>query len=167
MTRTITCPSCGHHGSSSEFDVRQSRRPEVERFCEKVEWNYDNGCLEWQAGLNGNGYGSFKREDDSVVAAHVWAWEQERGPVPGGMCVCHSCDNRKCCNIRHLFLGTRTENNADRTAKGRSHCPKLTTDDVRAIREAKGKHSEIAQRFNINQSHVSRIKRGEAWGHLA
>jgi hypothetical protein len=43
------------------------------------------------------------------------------GPIPDGICVLHRCDVKPCFNPDHLFLGTKGENNADTTAKGRHH----------------------------------------------
>ncbi len=159
MNRTITCPNCGHHGWSKDFDVRQSRRPEADRFWEKVTFIGVSGCLEWTAGLNGHGYGSFRREDGAVVAAHAWAWEDKYGPVPEGQCVLHRCDNRKCVYWGHLFLGTRGENNADRDRKGRTF-RKLTDDAVAAILASGETQAVLAERHGVSQSHVSNIKNG-------
>jgi hypothetical protein len=56
-------------------------------------------------------------------------WERANGPIPEGMFVCHRCDNPRCVNVDHLFLGTAFDNNHDMIAKGRQHrapdvCPK-------------------------------------------
>jgi HNH endonuclease len=89
-----------------------------------------NGCLEWMKGHDKFGYG-FIHHNGGYMRTHRFIWELINGPIPEGMCVCHTCDNPPCCNIEHLFLGTNADNTADKMAKGRhsngraerTHCP--------------------------------------------
>jgi len=78
----------------------------------------DTGCWEWQGYFSTGGYGQLKinsRETNAhIVSYSVWV-----GPT-NGLHVLHTCDNRKCINPEHLFLGTNKDNVDDRQAKGRT-----------------------------------------------
>lgn len=85
-------------------------------------------CVEWSGYRNDKGYGrvyirssGYGQGDWRYVLAHRWVWEQANGPIPDGMVVMHTCDNRACIEMSHLRLGTQAENLADMKAKGRSH----------------------------------------------
>ena len=87
-----------------------------------------------------------------------------------GKDACHTCDNRWCVNPAHLYAGTRAENMADCTERGRHHKPrganhwraKLSVDAVRQLRErrAAGETTvHLAEEFGINTGTVSRTAR--------
>ncbi len=90
----------------------------VARFWSKVSVIDDEFCWEWKACIGANGYGHFKI-GRTPLGAHVVAYKIIKGEIPKGMLVCHSCDNPKCCNPNHLWLGTVKDNARDKIAKGR------------------------------------------------
>lgn len=56
------------------------------------------------------GYGQFTNYDGKQCQAHVWLYEQLRGPVPDGMELDHTCRNRRCVNPDHLEPVTHLQN---------------------------------------------------------
>lgn len=81
-----------------------------------------SGCWEWIAGTNQYGYGLIALTVDgrrTTRAAHRHQWIRERGPIPPGQHVMHTCDNRLCINPDHLRLGSPKDNIRDMIAKGR------------------------------------------------
>lgn len=137
----------------------------------------NSGCLLWERGGVTDGYGTM-RWQGKMRGVHILSWEQHNGrPVPPGMCICHKCDVRRCVNPAHLFLGTNAENIADKVRKGRQarhqlargenngHA-RLTAADIQTIRADARKNVDIARAFNVDPSHVSKIRSGDAWRHV-
>lgn len=86
-----------------------------------------HGCWLWTGAIDDHGNGRV-RMGDRVALVHRVVYEAVRGPIPAGQVLMHSCDvhapgtgYRRCCNPEHLTPGTRGQNNADRSQKGRSH----------------------------------------------
>ena len=96
---------------------RSRRRPAAARFWEKVAKT--DGCWTWQGAGRSMKYGRFWIGGRNELPHRV-AWILTYGPIPDGLCICHSCDNPKCVRPSHLFLGTHKQNSEDMVAKGRS-----------------------------------------------
>lgn len=169
----------GKHCSTICAFAAHTEKPEI-RFWSKVDGAAEpDGCWEWQAGLSSSGYGRFRlgSKGSPNVQAHRFSWELTHGPIPDEAMVLHTCDNRRCVNPAHLFLGTAQDNSHDMHSKGRGltgaqHAlSKLSEDDVRVIRrryaagEANG--PQLSREYGVAVSLVYRIVRGEAWRHVA
>jgi DNA-binding XRE family transcriptional regulator len=146
------------------------RRPLAERFWRKVEKH--DGCWRWTGRPMTVGYGYIMDDDGSDTYAHRVSWRLHYGSIPDGMCVLHRCDNRICVNPAHLFLGTRADNMADKTAKGRTphgenHWnSKLSSADVREIvkrLEAGETQTSIARDYGVYRQAIGSIATGRCW----
>lgn len=90
--------------------------------------------------------------------------------------VAHNDGNPRNNHISNLRWATHAENAQDKIMHGRSlrgernPKAKLTADDVRAIRAAPeryGMKSELARRYGVNNTLITRIRNGEMWAHVS
>lgn len=134
---------------------------EKQRFLAKVE-KVSSGCHEWQAGINRGGYGKLWFRGECSVPAHRVAHTLFIGAIPEGGNVLHRCDNRKCVNPEHLFLGTQRENIYDMDDKGRRGTKSSLTysdvDEIRKMLADRYSQEVIAKKFGVDQTTISRIK---------
>lgn len=164
--------------ANPEAYARRKKRPAGDvkaRFWKKVDCSSEDGCWEWQACKNPYGYGIFQL-NNKACKAHRVAYGLEHGPIDDEDCVLHRCDNRGCVRPDHLFLGSKTDNAADRDQKGRqakgvkAAKAKLDEAKVRAIRTmyATGQFSqqELADAFGVYQGTVGAIIRHKTWKHV-
>ena len=140
---------------------------EQQRFWAKV--NKTDTCWLWTASLT-NGYGAFMTARNGVhkvIRANRYSYEINKGPIPVGMLVCHTCDNRLCVNPDHLFLGTYKDNTKDMVLKNRHKKHKLTLTQVDEIKNlyAKGDitQKKLGELYGISQGMVHFIVSGKQW----
>ena len=138
-----------------------------------------SGCWEWQLTLN-RGYGRM-HVNGEAKQAHVWAWEQERGPVPAGLVLDHLCRNRRCVNPAHLEPVTHRENllrgetHAAANAR-KTHCPRghelsgknlnSRGDGARSCKECH-RMNMAGQRLRNPEKHREAVRRHRAKAKLA
>lgn len=87
--------------------TRTNSRSVEERFSTHTA--ADGGCLVWTGRVDAWGYGQIWN-GSRMIGAHRYAWESERGAIPVGMEIDHQCRNRPCCNLAHLRIATRKQN---------------------------------------------------------
>ena len=154
-----------------------------ERIYKMTEIDVTSMCWNWIGTLKGktklNGYGSVtvgSRVDNTrkTISAHRFSYLTFKGEIPNGMFVCHKCDNPRCVNPSHLFLGTRQDNVDDRERKGRNIVPsgeshgysKLTELQVLLIRQMRVdgiKRRDITKTTGISKSLIKSVLLYKTW----
>jgi hypothetical protein len=161
-----TCPICGsvfrpkkgHEAQDWEVIIycsrncsSKSRKKSLrETLLNKSVRNDISGCLEFMGGCDKKGYGRIRSVDLNEVLAHRISWILNYGKIPDGMHVLHKCDNPRCIEPSHLFIGTNNDNVKDKVLKGRQQRlygerngrAVLTNDDVCEIMESKLNNEE-------------------------
>lgn len=134
--------------------------------------NPKTDCWEWERTKLNDGYGIIqygrKRFRVHRLAAYVWLGFN----LDSRLYVCHECDNRKCFNPGHLYIGTQQDNMNDMIRRGRtfnlkgtSHwSSKLNEDDIKIIkylysimknRKRKYSQPKLAKIFNVCRQTIS------------
>lgn len=160
------------------------RRPLTDRFWAHVKRGGTEDCWEWLASKTPTGYGKMKTSElgGQFAYAHRVSWFLAHGTILDGMLVCHHCDNPACVNPSHLFLGTTTDNVADRHLKGRSRgpsMPKRGGANVKAkltetsVRDARSRYAEggetmkqLADQHGVTESTIQRVIHRHTWRHV-
>lgn len=137
-----------------------------------------DACHPWTAGRQRDRrgvllYGVFHPVKGQTVRAHRWALEQSLGrPLHPGMEACHTCDRPECCNLRHLYEGSRQDNVDDCVRRGRNvrgvtvPSAVMTAEGARKFRVRFGAGEPITaltKEFGISLGAGSKIVNGHTW----
>lgn len=132
----------------------------------------NHGCWNWTGSIASTGYGHISIKSKTFLA-HRASYLIFNGKITDGQFVCHKCDNKKCVNPAHLFLGYQRDNITDAVIKkrnpfGSNHgMAKINESTVKSIRDllAIGDLSQksIAIKFGISRSTVTLINSRKIW----
>lgn len=145
----------------------------------KKFWNYvdkTDTCWNWDGRGSIRGYGYICVRLPQHVSAHRFSWMLHNGAIPKGMVICHKCDRPCCVNPNHLFMGTQSNNVADKVSKGRGFIQlayanaHLSADQIKEIRASYKPHKitqqTLAKKYGVTRENIHYILKGKSWGHL-
>jgi HNH endonuclease len=151
------------------------------RFWSKVSGIGEGKCWDWIGTLDTKGYGmiyiprKFHRAHRVSFSLHFGI------NLTSDQKLCHRCDNRRCVNPDHLFIGTIADNHKDMIAKGRMvlppppkigeahHLAKLTVNAVieaRQLNKQGWSHRRLAEKFGVTQCVMRQALIRQTWKHV-
>lgn len=108
-----------------------------------------------------------------IMYAHRFSYSYfNKEFIPEGMFIMHTCDVPYCVNPKHLRLGTPKDNTQDAVSKGRMACgerhglAKLSEKQALEIHNSNKSIKELMVEYNISDSQIERIKKGQRWAYL-
>ena len=147
-------------------------------------------CWLWTGALDNHGRGRVWR-NGKLHIHHRAVWLILRGELPGGVSLCHHCDNPQCANPAHLYVGDQATNVADMVSRGRHWTQrdperarqvgrnigkmnnwskgaknpkaKLTNEQARAVADSNESTKILAEQYGVNYSAIQRIRSGTSW----
>jgi hypothetical protein len=173
-----------HHQYSEEERLLIMKRKFEEKVIRK------EGCWDWKGYCDPCGYPRFGIGRYEKIRGHRVSWILHKGPIENGKYICHHCDNPRCTNPDHLFMGTPKDNEQDMTDKGRrvtvlgrlgnrNKRPTTTGEKnpgaklkEKSVIEIKKRlkmgvtKRRIARDFHVGITTIGRIERGETWKHI-
>jgi hypothetical protein len=187
---------CGHkcrldHGGTGFIpggEKRISKLSKLEKL-ESIKKSFEKdvirkeGCWDWSGKIAKSGYGAMTLNFQyNIGNAHRASWIIHKGIIPKGKQVCHSCDNRKCTNPEHLWIGTAKDNAQDREIKGRSNntpppvkrgssngnssLDESSVVEIKRLLKEGESLAEIARKYGVTKTGIYHIKKGNCWKHI-
>jgi len=151
----------------------------------KLTINDKTGCWEWTGYVIPSGY-AYVSINMKKTYLHRYSYIVHKGNIPNGLFVLHHCDNKRCCNPEHLFLGTQADNMDDMISKGRgatgdknssrkhpeklqgerngaSKLTELQVNEIKSILKIGISCRQISLRYKVCPTTIMNIKNGNTW----
>lgn len=109
----------------------------------------ESDCWNWKDKINEDGYGYY-----NTKLAHRLFYEMYIGDIIEGLLICHTCDNPKCVNPNHLYMGTNQDNMDDMVKRGRSLKGNLNPAKRKEVRKKISKNNPM-----LKQEHRDKISK--------
>lgn len=118
----------------------------IDRFWAKVKKSGENDCWEWFGAKSTSGYGVIQKgkRGEGLIRTHRLSYEIHNGPISDRELILHSCDNKICCNPKHLSAGDYSRNITEAWARGRRKLSNWNLDGF-----PKSKASKIRSRIRF------------------
>lgn len=161
ITMNPTCQKC----LSAKWKTSRKRGSPEARFLRFARIGGPGDCWEWLGAHDRRGYGYISTAPGKRMYAHRFSYQMFRGDMDDRY-VCHSCDNPRCVNPDHLFLGSHLDNMRDAAEKGHfgRHKRVLTDEqlaEIRRIGRAMTRH-QLAAMFGVSVGTISRVRNNQA-----
>lgn len=140
----------------------------------KVIVDTETGCWNWICGLEKKGYAIMQFDKRQFRVSRLSAYAFNGFDTKSNKFICHSCDNKKCINPKHLFAGTHQDNMNDAKSKNRfsngenHHQSKINAVDAKNIRKMYGlgfSSPILGKIYDLDHSTVLDIVRMNTWKH--
>ncbi len=158
---------------------------DLERITSNISID-EHGCWNWNGSLSKGGYAVLRaRGKRANFYGHRAMFFLSGKGDPGKLMVCHTCDNRRCVNPDHLFLGTAKRNVHDMIEKKRNCRESARVEAalnskriaLRKLSEEQAKEayararsgerlSKIAEDMGVTYHAIHAIKNGDTWSHV-
>lgn len=146
----------------------------LDELYSKAKENPETGCIEWQMSRSRDGYGQARYHGKQQGTHRIAYMIYHSTTLKSNEYICHTCDNRKCINVHHLFLGDALANNLDTIKKhrqvfhyGEDHKDaKLTNEKVLEMRKRNSRGESIrslSREFGVAFETAREAIHGKTW----
>jgi hypothetical protein len=160
------------------LDIKLVAQKYIDLFHQKISFD-PNGCWNWTGAIDKRGYGNLLitvNGKDKRVKSHRLSYIIHNNILLENDAVCHTCDNPRCCNPKHLFVGSAQDNVNDKIAKNRQirgtmqHNAKLNDEIIKQIiieYNAGGtSYAKLGKKYNLGKNYIYKIVKRLIWKHV-